>query len=238
MHLTGEAVYIPLRHILRVLPCKQDENIPIIAKFVPGGKLSVADAETIAPMGNSPTFLSMKQMREVVPLWQNMSVAIFKDKEANEVRFGIARCTLGAVAVVLSTVCGSPCKQKAEHERGHLQGQAGKRGALLDSEMHTCSCCGCALCCSTCKQRAEHERGHLQGQRGKRGAQWQLACSLGAVAVVLCAAALASKEQNMSVAIVKDREANEVCIWDVLEGKQHAFVLIKLCKLLVGYTTY
>uniref|UniRef100_A0A383W4V9 Apple domain-containing protein n=1 Tax=Tetradesmus obliquus TaxID=3088 RepID=A0A383W4V9_TETOB len=62
----------------------KDENIPIIAKFVPGGSLSRSDAETIAPMGNSPTFLSMTQMKQVIPLWQNMSVAIFKDKEANE----------------------------------------------------------------------------------------------------------------------------------------------------------
>eukprot|EP00882_Tetradesmus_deserticola_P022724 GHRQ01024665.1.p3 GENE.GHRQ01024665.1~~GHRQ01024665.1.p3 ORF type:complete len:128 (-),score=29.01 GHRQ01024665.1:719-1102(-) len=69
-------------------PYCQDENIPIVSKFVPGGKISREDAETIAPMGNSPTFLSMKQMRDMVPLWQNMSVAIFKDKEANEVRAG------------------------------------------------------------------------------------------------------------------------------------------------------
>jgi hypothetical protein len=75
-----------VRLLLLPLSALQDENIPIIAKFVPGGTISRSDAETIAPMGNSPTFLSMKQMREVVPLWQNMSVAIFKDKEANEVR--------------------------------------------------------------------------------------------------------------------------------------------------------
>jgi hypothetical protein len=85
MHHAQDAIGSPCRRLLHVLPCKQDENIPIIAKFVPGGKLSRDDAETIAPMGNSPTFLSMKQMREVIPLWQNMSVAIFKDKEANEV---------------------------------------------------------------------------------------------------------------------------------------------------------
>ena len=63
----------------------QDEYIPIVSRFIPGGKLTKADAELIAPIGNSPTFLSMKQMREVVPIWQNMSVAIYKDKEANGV---------------------------------------------------------------------------------------------------------------------------------------------------------
>lgn len=65
--------------------CFQEDNIPVVAKFVPGGKISKEDAETIAPIGNSPTFVSMKQFKELVPLWQNMSVAIFKDKEANEV---------------------------------------------------------------------------------------------------------------------------------------------------------
>lgn len=68
-----------------VLALLQDEYIPIVAKFIPGGQLSKSDAERIAPIGNSPTFLSMKQMREVVPIWQNMSVAIYKDKEANGV---------------------------------------------------------------------------------------------------------------------------------------------------------
>eukprot|EP00775_Hariotina_reticulata_P010145 gene10145-10303_t len=61
----------------------KDENIPIVAKFVPGGKLTKDEAETMAPIGNSPTFLSMAQMRAVMPLWQNLSVAIYKDEEAN-----------------------------------------------------------------------------------------------------------------------------------------------------------
>lgn len=82
----------------------QDENIPIIAKFVPGGSLSRSDAETIAPMGNSPTFLSMQQMKQVIPLWQNMSVAIFKDKEANEVRGAAALCAVGRWVVLCSPV--------------------------------------------------------------------------------------------------------------------------------------
>jgi hypothetical protein len=74
-------------------------------------------------MGNSPTFLSMKQMREVIPLWQNMSVAIFKDKEANEVRM---RYPARQAACVCSfATCGTSCAiaaATAEHERGHFQG--------------------------------------------------------------------------------------------------------------------
>eukprot|EP00879_Flechtneria_rotunda_P031166 GHRR01034020.1.p1 GENE.GHRR01034020.1~~GHRR01034020.1.p1 ORF type:complete len:303 (+),score=76.00 GHRR01034020.1:478-1386(+) len=62
----------------------KDENLPTVAKFVPGHTITKADAETIAPIGNSPTFLSMKQMRELMPIWHNMSVEIFKDKEANQ----------------------------------------------------------------------------------------------------------------------------------------------------------
>jgi hypothetical protein len=63
----------------------QEENIPIIAKFLPGGKLTKDEAEAMAPIGNSPTFLSMAQMRAVMPLWQNLSVAIYKDEVANHV---------------------------------------------------------------------------------------------------------------------------------------------------------
>lgn len=41
-------------------------------------------------MGNSPTFLSMEQMRKVVPLWQDLSVQIFKNPVSNKVgRWGV-----------------------------------------------------------------------------------------------------------------------------------------------------
>eukprot|EP00877_Chromochloris_zofingiensis_P001819 jgi/Chrzof1/11638/Cz06g03080.t1 len=59
------------------------EYLPIAAKFVTGGTLTKKQAETIAPIGNSPTFLTTQQMKQVVPIWYNLSVAIYKDKEAN-----------------------------------------------------------------------------------------------------------------------------------------------------------
>lgn len=47
-------------------PCApQDENIPIVAKFLPDGKLTKKEAELMAPIGNSPTFLTFKQMQQV-----------------------------------------------------------------------------------------------------------------------------------------------------------------------------
>lgn len=61
------------------------EYLPIAAKFVTGGTLTKKQAETIAPIGNSPTFLTTQQMKQVVPIWYNLSVAIYKDKEANSV---------------------------------------------------------------------------------------------------------------------------------------------------------
>ena len=64
---------------------KQPENLPVVAKFVPGKKLSAKEAEAIAPIGNSPTFLTWEQMQKVVPLWYNLSVTIFDDDEANPV---------------------------------------------------------------------------------------------------------------------------------------------------------
>ena len=52
---------------------------------MPGGRLTKAQAEQMAPIGNSPTFLSLRQMKLVMPLWANVSIAVFKDKDASEV---------------------------------------------------------------------------------------------------------------------------------------------------------
>ncbi len=41
--------------------------------------------EQLAPIGNSPTFMNMEDMRRTMPIWMNTSIAIFKDEEANKV---------------------------------------------------------------------------------------------------------------------------------------------------------
>jgi hypothetical protein len=64
----------------------QDDNIPIVAEFMPDKKLSKEEAEKIAQMGNSPTFVSMEHMRKLVPIWQDLSVQIFKNPLSNKVR--------------------------------------------------------------------------------------------------------------------------------------------------------
>jgi hypothetical protein len=66
----------------------QDDNIPIVAQFMPGKTLSQDEAEKIAQMGNSPTFVSMDQMRKLVPIWQDLSVQIFKNQASNKVLRG------------------------------------------------------------------------------------------------------------------------------------------------------
>ena len=60
------------------------ENLHITQKFA--GKITKAQAEDIAPIGNSPTFMAFKDMKVVMPHWMNQSIAIFKDTEANQVR--------------------------------------------------------------------------------------------------------------------------------------------------------
>ncbi|KAJ9530850.1 hypothetical protein QJQ45_028857 [Haematococcus lacustris] len=62
-------------------PAKRD-HAHITQKFA--GKLSKQQLEQIAPVGNSPTYLSMSDMTKIMPIWMNTSIAIFKDTEANQ----------------------------------------------------------------------------------------------------------------------------------------------------------
>lgn len=48
------------------------------------GKLSRKQLEEIAPIGNSPTFMTFEAMKRVMPIWMNTSIAIFKDTEASQ----------------------------------------------------------------------------------------------------------------------------------------------------------
>ncbi|CAL8466227.1 g5763 [Coccomyxa elongata] len=62
-------------------PAKKDFK-PLTEKFT--GPLTLKQAESIAPMGNAPTLMSLKSLRRVAPTWMNVSKAIFDDKEAHE----------------------------------------------------------------------------------------------------------------------------------------------------------
>lgn len=68
---------------------------------MPGGVLTKAQAEEMAPIGNSPTFLPLSVMQELMPLWANVSIAVFKDKAASEVRLPVW-CWVLLVRVVCS----------------------------------------------------------------------------------------------------------------------------------------
>jgi hypothetical protein len=64
----------------------------------------------IAPIGNSPTFLSTALARQLIPEWQRLSVAIFRDPQANKAwgwvqemyAFAIALYNLGVRRTVLA----------------------------------------------------------------------------------------------------------------------------------------
>ena len=48
------------------------------------GKLTKQQFDELAPIGNSPTFMTIETMTTVMPLWMNTSIAIFKDAEASK----------------------------------------------------------------------------------------------------------------------------------------------------------
>jgi hypothetical protein len=64
----------------------KEEYLPLVAKHLGVPSITKQEAAAIAPIGNSPTFLTMDQMKKAMPLWHNMSVAIFKDHDTNSVR--------------------------------------------------------------------------------------------------------------------------------------------------------
>eukprot|EP00198_Chlamydomonas_reinhardtii_P000268 XP_001689603.1 predicted protein [Chlamydomonas reinhardtii] len=59
------------------------ENVHITKKFT--GEITQKQLEEIAPIGNSPTFMTFEDMKKVMPTWMNVSIAVFKDQEANSV---------------------------------------------------------------------------------------------------------------------------------------------------------
>eukprot|EP00798_Chlamydomonas_sp_ICE-L_P013404 gene13404-19255_t len=60
------------------------EHKAITEKFT--GPITMTEIEKIAPIGNSPTFMSFEDMKSVMPVWMNVSIAIFTDKEASSTR--------------------------------------------------------------------------------------------------------------------------------------------------------
>lgn len=59
----------------------KEEYINITEKFV--GKLeSVEQKAQLYPIGSSPTMLSLKDMKKIVPIWYNISLAVHEDDEA------------------------------------------------------------------------------------------------------------------------------------------------------------
>lgn len=62
-------------------PSKKEYN-SIVAKFV--GPVTPAQSEEIAPIGNAPTMMSWEDMKTVMPLFFNMSIAIHSDADASK----------------------------------------------------------------------------------------------------------------------------------------------------------
>lgn len=57
------------------------EFLPITQRFT--GPLTRKQAEQIAPIGNAPTLLSLRQLQKMAPTWMNTSMDIFNDPEAH-----------------------------------------------------------------------------------------------------------------------------------------------------------
>lgn len=61
----------------------KSEFLHLTERFV--GKLkTVKEKEQLAPIGSSPTMMTWDDMKKVVPLWFNLSIAVHNDKEAVE----------------------------------------------------------------------------------------------------------------------------------------------------------
>ena len=59
----------------------KEKFLPITERFV--GKLeTVEEKSQIAPIGSSPTMMTLDDMRKVFPVWFNLSIAVHNDKEA------------------------------------------------------------------------------------------------------------------------------------------------------------
>ena len=63
---------MPLDRLLRKLMSKPDLPVMNVTSCLPWS----------APAGNSPTLMSMEDMRRVMPVWFNMSIAVHMDDEA------------------------------------------------------------------------------------------------------------------------------------------------------------
>ncbi|GAB4823622.1 hypothetical protein N2152v2_010668 [Parachlorella kessleri] len=57
-------------------------NLPITARFL--GPLSRMEAEQIAPIGNAPTLMTLEDMKRVMPIWFNLSIAVHNDPVSNK----------------------------------------------------------------------------------------------------------------------------------------------------------
>lgn len=77
------------------------ENVHITKKFT--GEITQKQLEEIAPIGNSPTFMTFEDMKKVMPTWMNVSIAVFKDQEANSV-WGWVQVRAACVGVPGNTV--------------------------------------------------------------------------------------------------------------------------------------
>lgn len=105
---------------------------PFPTAFSLTGISSVPGCGQVAPIGNSPTWMTWGDLVKVAPLWLNMSVTVYKDKEARKV--GPAMCCL--VASNMSSA------------------RMASMGAAACEPAFSTPCCGShpAPCATRCKQ--------------------------------------------------------------------------------------
>lgn len=58
-------------------------NYPdVVRKFI--GNVSDEEVHRVPQIGNSPTFVSVKDFRVLAPIWYNTTLDVYEDKEAND----------------------------------------------------------------------------------------------------------------------------------------------------------
>ena len=78
----------PVSYLYSYMDMTDDKLRPVIARHLGmrEGDLTEEVSKRIPPTGPSPSFMSWEQLEKVVPLWQDLTVSIYKDPEAREVR--------------------------------------------------------------------------------------------------------------------------------------------------------
>ncbi|GMH37454.1 hypothetical protein BSKO_05327 [Bryopsis sp. KO-2023] len=72
----------PVAYGFLYMNAQETDIARIVRKFI--GDVSDAELEKVAPIGNSPSMMTLADLNKVVPMWVDMSDKIYNDQEANK----------------------------------------------------------------------------------------------------------------------------------------------------------